>query len=105
MSSTVVQLSDEALLAAVTEHEAEDRRRVACRHELGAELEARGLARERGIRSTAVLLSRLLRISAGEAKARVQAAADLGPRRGLSGEELEPIYPVAAAAQAEGAIS
>src|SRR3954467_7608698 len=98
MSSAVVTLTDEELLAAVTEHEAEDRRRVARRHALVAEVEARGLARDRGMRSTAVLLSRLLRINAGEARARVAAAADLGPRRGLTGEALEPIYPVVAAA-------
>ena len=75
------------------------------RHALIAEAETRGLARERGMRSTAVLLSRLLRITAGEARARVAAAADLGPRRGLSGEPLDPIYPAVAAAQAEGVIS
>ena len=104
-ATDVVGLSDDALLAALTEHEVEDRRRVARRHALIAEVESRGLARERGMRSTAVLLSRLLRITPGDARARVQAAADLGPRRGLSGELLEPIYPVVAAAQAEGAIS
>src|SRR3954471_7444757 len=105
MSSVVIGLSDEALLAALVEHEAEDRRRVARRHALIAEAEVRGLAHERGMRSTAVLLSRLLRISPGEARARVAAAADLGPRRGLTGEALEPIYPLVAAAQAEGVIS
>src|SRR6478672_10366596 len=105
MSSAVIRLSDEALLAALVEHEAEDRRRVARRHALIAEAEARGLAGQRGMRSTAVLLSRLVRITPGEARARVAAAADLGPRRGLSGEALAPIYPLVAAAQAEGAIS
>jgi hypothetical protein len=102
---SVVGLSDDALLAALVEHEAEDRRRVHHRHALIAEAEARGVARERGMRSTAVLLSRMLRINPGEARARVAAAADLGPRRGLTGEPLEPIYPLVAAAQADGAIS
>ena len=58
------------------------------------------------MRTTAGLLSRLLRISVGEAKARVQAAADLGPRRGLTGEEhwtrsIRSWQP----AQAEGVVS
>src|SRR4051794_18050625 len=105
MSSAVVTLTDEELLAAVTDLEVEARKLVSRRHALVAELEARGLARERGMRTTAGLLSRLLRIGVGEAKARVQAAADLGPRRGLTGEELPPIYPVVAAAQAEGVLS
>src|SRR3954469_15147269 len=105
MGSAVVRLTDEELLAAVTDLEVEQRRLVFRRHALVAELEARGLARERGMRTTAGLLSRLLRISAGEAKARVQAAADLGPRRGLTGERLEPIYPLVAQAQAEGVLS
>ena len=51
------------------------------------------------------LAVQLLRISPGEARARVRAAEDLGPRRGLTGEPLEPIYPLVASAQAEGAIS
>ena len=35
----------------------------------------------------------------------MQAAADLGPRRGLTGEDLPPIYPLVAQAQAEGIVS
>src|SRR3954454_9227461 len=87
--------------------ELEQRRRhlAAEEHVLIAEIDARGIAHERGMRSTAVLANRLLRISPGEARARVAAAAELGPRRGLSGEVLEPIYPLLAAAQAEGVIS
>ena len=63
MSSAVVTLSDDALLAAVTDLEVEQRRLVFRRHALIAEVESRGLARERGMRTTAGLLSRLLRIS------------------------------------------
>lgn len=41
-------------------------------------------------------------ISRAEASRRVKDAADLGPRRGLTGEPLEPILPATAAAQCEG---
>lgn len=105
MSSAVGMLTDEALLAAWTDLEVQRRQLTSAEHALIAEVEQRGLARARGMRSTAVLATRLLRISSGEARARVTAAADLGPRRGLTGEPLEPIYPLVAAAQSEGAIS
>ena len=55
--------------------------------------------------STAALLRGLLRITPGEAAGRVRAAADLGPRRGLTGEVLAPVFGRVAAAQAAGVIS
>src|SRR5579885_1982720 len=100
MSSSVVALTDEALLAAWTDLETRRRKLVSEEHALIAEVEQRGIAQARGMRSTAVLANRLLRITPAEARARVSAAADLGPRRGLTGEELPPIYPLVAAAQA-----
>lgn len=51
------------------------------------------------------LLVELLRVSPREASARVRAAEDLGPRRALTGERLEPLFAEVAGAQAEGAIS
>jgi hypothetical protein len=51
------------------------------------------------------LLTALLRITPGEAKARLAQARDLGPRRALTGEPLEPILPATADAVREGAIS
>ncbi len=63
------------------------------------------MAAELCVTSTAALLRQLLRISAGEASARVRAAADLGPRRSLPGELLEPLFARVAAAQAAGVIS
>jgi Domain of unknown function (DUF222) len=45
-----------------------------------------------------------LRISRGEANRRVAEAADLGPRRALTGEPLAPRLPATAAAQRPGAI-
>lgn len=58
---------------------------------------ARGSLRE--------LLVQRLRLSPGEARARVRRAGDLGPRRAVTGEALEPIHPVLSAAQAHGAVS
>ncbi len=47
----------------------------------------------------------MLRVSPAEAKARVARARDLGPRRTVTGEALDPILPTAAAAVAAGEIS
>ena len=52
-----------------------------------------------------MLLGQLLRITPREAGARVKAAADLGPRRGLTGEPLPALFAPLAAAQAAGPIS
>ncbi|HEX7322083.1 MAG TPA: 13E12 repeat family protein, partial [Mycobacterium sp.] len=43
-----------------------------------------------------------LRITRGEARRRVDEAAELGPRRTLTGEPLEPVLPAVAAAQRAG---
>lgn len=51
------------------------------------------------------LLVQQLRVSPGEARARVRRARDLGPRRALTGEPLSPTHPVLAAAQRAGEIS
>ncbi len=53
----------------------------------------------------AALLVRELRIAPGEARARVRAAADLGPRRMRSGEVVGPVFATVAAAMADGQIS
>src|SRR3954447_10317697 len=47
----------------------------------------------------------LLRIDVVEARRRVARAVDLGPRRALTGEALEPILPLAARAAADGELS
>ena len=81
------------------------RNRLACaEHALIAGAQALGLAHEHACPSTANLLSQVLRISPNEATLRVKAAADLGPRRGLSGEVLPPIFDQVAAAQESGVI-
>jgi Domain of unknown function (DUF222) len=84
--------------------EAQRRRLEAADHAVIAELDQRGIAGEYGHTSTVDLLIEQLRLAPAEAKARVQAARDLGPRRGLGGEPLDPIFPHAAAAVAHGTI-
>jgi hypothetical protein len=49
-------------------------------------------------------LANLLLITRGEASRRIHEAADLGPRRALTGEPLEPVLPAAALAQRNGDI-
>ncbi|MEB3070002.1 HNH endonuclease signature motif containing protein [[Mycobacterium] vasticus] len=48
------------------------------------------------------VLADALRITRSDAKRRIDDAADLGPRRALTGEPLEPLLPVVAAAQRNG---
>jgi len=99
------RLSDDELLDFVHEVEVQRRRLATVDHALLAELDGRHLAFERGFKHTASLVSALLRVDPGEAAARVRAAAALGPRRALTGEVLEPVFPATAAACAEGVIS
>lgn len=64
-----------------------------------------GLAAWCGQPGLADVLARLLRIDAGEARARVARAADLGPRFALTGQPLPPILSATADAVAAGAVS
>jgi hypothetical protein len=85
--------------------ETQARRLPAFDHHLIAELDERHVAGELTMRDTATLLHRLLRLSAGEAKARTAAAVERGPRRGLTGDALPSLFPAVAAAEAAGDIS
>ncbi|WP_157123615.1 DUF222 domain-containing protein, partial [Mycobacterium shimoidei] len=58
---------------------------------------------ELGGRLGAVLAERL-RITRAEANRRIGEAADLGPRRAMTGEPLEPVLAASAAAQRAGTI-
>jgi hypothetical protein len=64
-----------------------------------------GTAGEYGRTGTVDLLVDLLRLSPREARVRVGRARDLGPRRAITGQPLEPILPMAAEAQRVGEIS
>ena len=98
-------LSGDELLDLLDRLEADARRRTAVAGRLIAELHARGTAGELGYSSTAVLLSERLRIGRREAAGRVRLAADLAPRRAMSGEQLEPRCPLVAWALIDGKIS
>jgi hypothetical protein len=101
----LVALSSQELLELTCRVEVAKRRLPAVDHRLVADLCDRGVAAEVCIPNTAALLRALLRISPGEASRRVRAAADLGPRRGLTGAALPPLFEDVAAAQATGMIS
>jgi hypothetical protein len=81
----------------------EEIRRVlsAVEHPLINQLAAQADATELGGKLPAALANRL-RISRSEASRRVHEAADLGERRALNGEPLEPVLPATAAAQRNG---
>lgn len=73
-------------------------------HELIAQLERQGAGAElSGTRLPDLLVERL-RISGGDARARITDARDLAPRPGLGGAPLPPELPRTAAAQRAGAI-
>jgi hypothetical protein len=98
-------LSRDELVGLTRAVETQRRRLPVVDHRLVAELDSRGVAFGLGCVSTAALLRAALRLAPTDAKARVSAAADLGPRRAVSGEALPPLFARVAAAQAEGAIS
>jgi hypothetical protein len=85
--------------------ETERRRLEAVDHDLLVALDERGIAGEYGRTGTADLLGELARVSPGDAKARVRAARDLGPRREVSGAPLAPLFARVADAQRDGVIS
>ena len=97
-------LGRDELLELLTVLETDVRQRAAVGFALVAEVEARGIAAELGCSSTAVLMSERLRIGRREAAGRVRLAAELGPRRALSGPPSPAKFPLVAAAVAEGAI-
>jgi len=73
----------------------------AIEHALINQLAAQADATELGGKLAPALANRL-RISRAEASRRIHEAADLGERRALNGEPLEPVLPATAAAQRNG---
>ena len=98
-------LTAPGLMALTVQVETIRRRLAALDHVLIAEIDSRHLAVEHGATSTAALLRPLLRIAPREASRRVKAAADVGPRRTLTGEPLPALFEGVFAAQASGVIS
>ncbi|KAB7752155.1 HNH endonuclease signature motif containing protein [Mycolicibacterium mucogenicum] len=74
-------------------------------HALLAGLRAQTSPNEIGAKNWADVLRIRLHISSEDAHRRVRDAEHLGPRTGLTGEPLPPLWEAAAAAQADGAIN
>ncbi|OBH09774.1 HNH endonuclease signature motif containing protein [Mycobacterium sp. E1747] len=83
--------------------ERETRRLQAPAHQLINQVAEQADSAELGGKLSWALADRL-HITRGEASRRVAEAAELGPRRALSGEPLAPMLPATAAAQRDGAI-
>jgi hypothetical protein len=101
----VAGLSGPELLGLLAGIEVQVRRLPGVDHRLIADLEDRRVAAQLCQPNTAALLRGVLRLAPHVAKARVKAAADLGPRRTLTGEVLPALFERVAAAQAGGVIS
>jgi hypothetical protein len=96
---------DDALLDMLRDMEAAKARLAALDAAIVAEVHARGLAGQRACASTAALLTQVLRLHPRDAASRVRAAANLGPRRALTGQPREPVFPTVAQAMSAGQIS
>jgi hypothetical protein len=105
LEADLSRLSSTELTAAIRELETERRRCESVDQRVLAEVGERGVAGEYGRTSTVDLLVELLRVSPREARARVNRARDLGPRRAVTGEPLDPTLPLVAQAHRVGAIS
>ena len=88
-------------LAVLERFEGFRRQQPGIEHALINQLAEQADATELGGKLAPVLANRL-RISRAEASRRVHEAADLGERRALNGEPLEPVLPATAAAQRNG---
>jgi Domain of unknown function (DUF222) len=98
-------LSSRELAGVLQSFETRCRQLEAVQVRLAAEALHRGVAAEWNQPSTAALLSDLLRISPGEARARQRAALQLGPRRAAIGQSLAPVLEATASAHARGVLS
>src|SRR3954449_1455209 len=93
------------LTAVLESLEVERRRLEAVDQRLLAAASSAGVASLFGQPGLAAVLTSLLRIDPREARARVSRAVDLGPRRALTGQPLDPILPSTAEAVAPGGVS
>jgi Domain of unknown function (DUF222) len=89
-------------LEVLARREVQARRQPAIDHRLINRLVADGVPLELGATNLPKVLAQRLKISSADAHQRLDDAADLGPRKSLTGEPLEPTLPAVAAAQAQG---
>lgn len=92
------------VLAVLNRLEIHRRRQPATEHALLNHLQSQATAKEMGAKSWRAVLSNRLGISGCDASRRIAEAGQLGPRRAVTGERLEPALPSTAAAQARGEI-
>ena len=104
LRETLSFLDDQGITQALRDIETMSRTMQSVMLDVVAEADARGIAAREGFGSTARLLAGMLRISAGEARTRVEHAGLVGARRALTGETLPPRAPETAAALAAGQI-
>lgn len=97
-------LDDKGITQTLRDIEALSRRAQALMLDVVAEADSRGIAVREGFGSTARLLAGMLRLSAAEARMRVDHAAMVGTRRTITGQTLPPKLPATAAALAGGEI-
>src|SRR3954467_9329325 len=93
LGAPVEGLEPTELTAVLESLEVERRRLEAGDQRLLAGAPSAGVASLFGQPGLAAVLTSLLRIDPREARARVSRAVDLGPRRALTGEPLEPLLP------------
>ena len=92
------------VLAVLDRLETHRRRQPTAEHALLVHLQSQSTTKEMGAKSWRAVLSNRLGISGADAGRRISEAAQLGPRRAVTGEPLEPELPGTAAAQARGEI-
>lgn len=97
-------LDDAGIVQALRDIEKHLRQIQSVMLDLIAEVELRRIAAREGFGNTQRLLVGMLRLSASEARRRVDHAAQVGARRALTGEIPPPRLPVTAAAPAAGHI-
>ncbi|WP_110777009.1 DUF222 domain-containing protein [Mycolicibacterium peregrinum] len=98
-------LTRSGLVAVLDEYEELLCQLPAVGHRLLAQLQAEATPRELGAKSWNEVLRIRWRLSTAEAGRRLGEAAELGPRRSLTGESLPAVLPVVAAAQGAGLIT
>ncbi len=104
-SLPVHALSTSQTLGVLSRLETHRRRLPAAENSLLVHLKCRTTAKELGAKSWRAVLSERLGISGSDAGRRIAEAEQLGPRRAVTGQPLEPALPETAAAQARGEMS
>jgi hypothetical protein len=102
---TLAAVTDEGLLAELRELEAGLARVQFRQLQVLAELSARNVPGQLGLRGLADLITAQLRCTRTEARKRAQAVERFGARRALTGEALEPVYAATATALSLGEIA